>query len=137
VRGAGKSTIIKLLIEFAEHKESEGDRDTFPSPVVGSPGSQPTSADVHMYADPSTFDSKTPLLYADCEGLGGGEQIPRAVQSRDRVQRRKAIAGGTKRFLQWADVSERRQRSFIVSQLYPRLLYTFSDVIIFVVTNKK
>ncbi|KAI4641434.1 uncharacterized protein J4E78_010406 [Alternaria triticimaculans] len=69
-----------------------GLKERYPSPVVGlkrlEPQSgherlgndpvehTPTSADVHLYADPMSTDSRTPLLYADCEGLEGGENPP-------------------------------------------------------------
>src|SRR5947207_486863 len=66
--GAGKSTLIKLMIQL---KSPPGlDTDIYPSPVVGVPGEElPTSEDVHLYVDPSTSATETPLLYADCEGL--------------------------------------------------------------------
>jgi hypothetical protein len=37
---------------------------------------KPTSSDVHLYCDPDTLDSPRPLLFADCEGLMGGDQEP-------------------------------------------------------------
>jgi hypothetical protein len=90
-----------------------------------------------MYADPSTFATNTPLLYADCEGLAGGEQIPRAGRLGHEEHRRKAVNGGALRFLRWAKTPEQRRRSYTVAELYPRLLYTFSDVVVFVTTNKR
>jgi hypothetical protein len=39
---------------------------------------------VHLYLDPSTFLSEAPILYADCEGLDGGERLPLATTSRQR-----------------------------------------------------
>ena len=99
--------------------------------------SDPTSVDVRMYADPDTFQSTKPLLYADCEGLHGGEQIPRAGRLGYQSMRRHAVAGGKTWFLDWANTDDKRRRSYTVSQLYPRLLYTFSDVVIFVTTNRR
>lgn len=44
----------------------------------------PTSSDVHLYKDPETIDTDRPILFADCEGLSGGNNNPMS-----------AIAGGT------------------------------------------
>lgn len=75
--GAGKSTLIKMLIELSSNSRQG------PVPVVGSVNhSVPTSGDVHLYSDPSTYNSDCPILYADCEGLEGGENEPMAVQAR-------------------------------------------------------
>jgi hypothetical protein len=136
---AGKSTLIKMLITFAERRNNPNGVLTFPSPVVGSRANPTaTSADVHLYPDPATFYSSTPMLYADCEGLDAGEQPPRAtLKTRRGDTRRYAIAGGRIRYLKWADTDEKRTRNFIVSELYPRLLYTFSDVVVFVLRNVK
>jgi hypothetical protein len=57
----------------------------FPSPVTGSINDNiPTSGDVHLYSDPATYFSATPMLYADCEGLDGGENIPRGAKFKHR-----------------------------------------------------
>ena len=47
-------------------------------PVIGSITNDafPTSGDVHLYSDVSTIESSQPMLYADSEGLYGGESIP-------------------------------------------------------------
>jgi hypothetical protein len=131
--GAGKSTLINLLVTLKGGKELKS-----PAPVVGMAGKDvPTSEDVHLYSDPATSNSETPLLYADCEGLEGGEREP--LGSRYRVPRqdvndpRTALAPslplgryGSERELVWADTPLRRSRQFAVTHLYPRLLYTFS-----------
>ncbi|KAI9893878.1 MAG: hypothetical protein M1814_005431 [Vezdaea aestivalis] len=68
--GAGKSTLIKMLIDLA--KENDATSET---PVPGKTDDEltPTSGNVHLYPDPKTIESKWPLLYADCEGLDGGD----------------------------------------------------------------
>jgi hypothetical protein len=79
--GAGKSTLIKLLIQLKTVTEQLNAG----CPVVGVSGREvPTSEDVHLYVDPATFFSTTPLLYADCEGLDGGEREPLATTFRNR-----------------------------------------------------
>jgi hypothetical protein len=73
--GAGKSTLIKMLIDQQERRKRYQQKNAFPSPVVGSIRNEnvPTSGDVHLYADPRWYFDECPMLYADCEGLEGGE----------------------------------------------------------------
>lgn len=71
IASAGKSTIIKLVINLRTNNEN------FPSPVVGAAGLDvPTSGDVHLYSDPQTCMSDNLIMYADCEGLESGEREP-------------------------------------------------------------
>ncbi len=137
--GAGKSTLVKLLIDFAANAH-----DSYPTPVIGSRGAHlPTSEDVHLYADPMTSDSNGPILYADCEGLEGGEREPLGAKfkRKRRVDARGSGLTKTKttfeRELLWASEPRARSREFAVTNLYPRLLYTFSDVIVFVLRNPR
>jgi energy-coupling factor transporter ATP-binding protein EcfA2 len=144
--GAGKSTLIKLLILL---KAQQG--QTAPQcPVVSvSGGEVPTSEDVHLYFDPSTCLSDAPILYADCEGLDGGEREPLATvfrhkrnsveaeQGKDRDTSSFQTQYSSKRELQWAKSQAERTRHFAVSRFYPRLLFTFSDVVIFVLRNPR
>ncbi|KAI4204204.1 MAG: hypothetical protein LQ350_001395 [Teloschistes chrysophthalmus] len=144
--GAGKSTVIKLVIDLQSTHEGEN-----ATPVVGSAGEWvPTSGDVHLYPDPLTFESDTPILYADCEGLEGGEREPLATRFRKKgakiskvgrvgsfEKRMQRIPNTSERSLTWADTNEKRGREFAVTNLYPRLLYTFSDVVVFVLKNPR
>ncbi|KAI9662379.1 MAG: hypothetical protein M1821_008546 [Bathelium mastoideum] len=147
---AGKSSIVNMLIR--DRSKRVGD-DAFATPVVGPPEDNvPTSADVHLYAEPNTFMTEAPIFYVDCEGLDGGESAPRAEVSKardepsdpgknrqfavDSVNRSNFSSKIRQRFtkkLRWAvGDRQRNKREFAVKQLYPRLLYTFSDVIVFV-----
>ena len=140
--GAGKSTLVKMLIASRENRATA---ISFSSPVVGSPKHDqlPTSADVHLYADPATFLEWNPKLYADCEGLDAGEVLPKSVQAkkitRQEAKRlaRKAFSSTRVRSLDWANTEKTCTRHFAVTELYPRLLYTFSDVVVFVLRNVK
>lgn len=156
--GAGKSTIIKMLIDQQQRQYHPGDC-ILPSPVAGSlaNGSVPTSGDVHLYSDPKSYAAQYPMLYADCEGLEGGEALPMGAQyrhhasnqsrekgkdhhsSKDRGKRRKMSKGlrCTQRDIKWANSPDKQKRQYAVEELYPRLLYTFSDVIVFVLRNPK
>lgn len=144
--GAGKSTLIKLLILLKAPQA----RPAPQCPVVGVSGEElPTSEDVHLYFDPSTCFSDAPILYADCEGLDGGEREPLVAtfrRKRNSVEAEPGSDGETssfrtqyssKRELLWAKSRTERTRDFAVSQFYPRLLFTFSDVVIFVHRNPR
>ena len=125
-----------------------------PGPVVGSiNNSVPTSKDVHLYPDPRTHATSFPILYADCEGLEGGEAEPMAAQAkRDTNQvldfghtnrtgsfrkRFRAKNHSSQREVTWATTAEKKSRQYSVTNLYPRLLYTFSDVCVFVLKNSR
>ncbi|KAF2019496.1 hypothetical protein BU24DRAFT_431280 [Aaosphaeria arxii CBS 175.79] len=120
--GAGKSTLIRMLIEQQQDNSS----------------------------DPSTCTSEYPILLADCEGLEGGENIPISEQMREKYlatgeKKSKEKASKTQRLtkrltstrheLKWAISPAQKKRQYSVTELYPRLLYTFSDVIVFVLRN--
>jgi energy-coupling factor transporter ATP-binding protein EcfA2 len=152
--GAGKSTLIKMLIDQQERRSRPHQTGHFASPVVGSVRTEnvPTSGDVHLYVDPRTYLGEYPLLYADCEGLEGGENMPISAQycnsaltserkekHQDQKRRRKRpkMSSGTPRKIRWASTPETSKRQYAVTELYPRLLYTFSDVIVFVLRNPK
>ena len=141
--GAGKSTIIKLVIDLISR---EG--ESFPTPVVGSNDTDlPTSGDCHLYSDPQSSLSKHPILYADCEGLDGGEREPLGASSRKRNKAKnlgrvnsfekklQRVFHTLERDITWANTPLKRTRAFAVSQMYPRLLYTFSDVVVYVLRD--
>lgn len=147
LKGAGKSTLIKLIIDL-----STDDADCFETPIVGSVKNQdvPTSTDVHLYPDPNSISSVTPMLYADCEGLEGGAREPISLKFRKKhkvntgIGRASSFEKSTKKTLHtsereitWADTPTKKSREFAVTHLYPRLLYTFSDVIVFVLKNPR
>ena len=137
--GAGKSSLIKLIIDLRSNED-----ERFETPVVGAAGRHlATSEDVHLYLDPESSDTQEPLLFADCEGLGGGERDPVGAKLRRKfVSSQRNESGGrrklsSERELAWADTAMKQTREFAVANLYPRLLYTFSDVIVFVVKNPR
>jgi hypothetical protein len=137
--------MIKLIIELNTHEF-----ESFPTPVVGVAGRDvPTSDDVHLYLDPPTSVSDAPILYADCEGLNGGEREPIAARFRKREKPARAgrvkslerklrdIQHTSEREITWADTTVKKSREFAVTHLYPRLLYTFSDAIVFVLKEPR
>jgi hypothetical protein len=143
--GAGKSSLIRLLIELHAPAGSKSQ-----VPVVGSNLHQdvPTSGDVHLYADPNTFEGDLPILYADCEGLDGGEREPMGARARNKkdvsdkrthsfIKQIRKQHHTSEREIVWATTPKTRSREYHVRNLYPRLLYTFSDVIVFVTKNPR
>ncbi|KAL1582024.1 hypothetical protein WHR41_09394 [Cladosporium halotolerans] len=154
VTNAGKSTLIKMLIhgrsvcaDINGNKSDKSDNTMsscveFPSPVVGSleNDSLATSGDVHLYADPTTHADPLPVLYADCEGFEGGERSPLGSQPQlgsGDSQSATTRAWVNTRRVRWADTEEHRRREYAVTVLYPRLLYSFSDCVAFVLRNPK
>lgn len=112
-------------------------------PVPGSVTDNiPTTGNVHLYADPGTYAfSSTPILYADCEGLNGGEGDPKALsasEGRDESKRSgNLIKHKFRRRLSWAKTRETQSREYAVGTLFPRILYTFSDVVVFVLRHEE
>ncbi|KAK5163057.1 uncharacterized protein LTR77_010992 [Saxophila tyrrhenica] len=137
VTNAGKSSLISMLIQH----ESVHHEDHFPSPVVGSTthDSVPTSGDVHLYLDPLRSNDDRPIMYADCEGFEGGEKPPMGSQEHIRISQGHGDddLDAYRRPIRWANRDDFRQREYAVTALYPRLLYTFSDCVVFVLRNPK
>lgn len=146
--GAGESSLIRLLVEL--HSLTETNPQV---PVIGSTqrADLPTSGDVHLYADPNTSRTEQPILYADCEGLDGGEREPSGARIKSKktlteftTRRTNSFARNIRRLhhtsereILWATDNLTKSREYHVRHLYPRLLYTFSDVIVFVIKNPR
>lgn len=139
---AGKSIVIKLLIELNTESHQK-----YTTPVVGVSGSDvPTSEDVHLYLEPQTAYTHTPVLFADCEGLTGGTREPMGAIFKKKHRKAGAEASAkdrptvpkiSEREISWADSALRRSRKFAVTNFYPRLLHTFSDVVVFVLREAR
>ncbi|KAM5351189.1 hypothetical protein ACJ41O_003912 [Fusarium nematophilum] len=128
--GAGKSAIIRLLIEQPWSPGVGADLDV---PVVGQGGGTiPTSGDVHLYRDPKPdeADFDCPVFFADCEGFQGGNQQPRA-----RVRARECVEDLQRRVTNRRHLSSFVRRDEAVGTLFPRLLYNFSEVVVHVVLS--
>lgn len=89
----------------------------------------PTSSGVYLYYDPCSLPEAVPILYADTEGFDGGETEPvgQTFAKSPRHRRERAIS--------WATKQTQKAREYYRRAFYPRLMYTFSDVIIYVVQN--
>ncbi|KAK1756460.1 acyl transferase/acyl hydrolase/lysophospholipase [Echria macrotheca] len=145
--GAGKSSLVKLLIDFARNDR----KIDYSTPVIGSRTDHlPTSEDVHLYLDPRTASGNHPILLADCEGLDGGDRDPEGAKLKALFRKEdEQTARNNDEFfkpqrvlyecaLQWSmKGSMARSRGFAVTHVYPRLLYAFSDVIVYVLKNHR
>jgi hypothetical protein len=142
VTNAGKSTIVKMLIQRSAARGDKGFDSAFPSPVVGSvlDDTRTTSGNVNLYIDPAKHLDPLPTLFADCEGFEGGEQAPLGSQYHERSRQDKdgpQEAWINTRSIRWANKDEYRRREYAVTVLYPRILYSFSDCVVFVLRNPK
>ncbi|XTI90368.1 FabD/lysophospholipase-like protein [Cenococcum geophilum] len=123
--GAGKSTLINFLVDLLD---PEGPKRE-PKPVVSDAKDRegeflPTSSGIHLFSDPVSNESNQPLLYVDCEGLTGGQRAP-ITSSYERIQK------SSPRKIAWNEVPD--DREFWSAKFYPRILYAFSDVVVFVI----
>lgn len=100
-----------------------------PGAATGSEVSQSTTGEVNLYADPRTFGTDTPVLFADCEGLSGGEPLASKYQT-------KWHKCGLSYIIQKKNGKE-VDRCTAVKEIYPRFLYLFSDVVCMVTQNPK
>lgn len=116
--------------------------DCFPTPVTGLINDiVPTTGDVHLYSDPATYQGARPTLYADCEGMSGGEKLPMGIACKEKLDAAKAntrmVKSKFRKPLEWANGAKGQSREYSVKRLYPRILYTFSDVIVFVLREAR
>lgn len=155
--GAGKSSLIHLLMKHPWDASQDAVKrrrvQNLPLPVVGQfQSTVPTSGDVHLYCDPLTATHQSqlsqPLLFADCEGFHGGDQLPAGHRARassgngtgasnSHVPFRKLyriVRHGMKRILSLPSRLEPRRKTAI-GELFPRILYNFSDVVVHVVIS--
>jgi hypothetical protein len=158
--GAGKSSLIEVLIgHLWDSKITDGDLHGILVPVAGnSTNTLPTSSDIHLYHDPieAKTNPESPLLFADCEGFGAADHSA-ATNSRAKVikdmeieapdlvqQDAIKLKGWTrnafdtamrfmKRTLNWLDSNTDRSKA--VEELFPRLVYNISDVVVYVVAE--
>lgn len=132
----------------------------YDKPVVGTQqrANHPTSGDVHLYQDPGSVATSNPILYADCEGLRGGNTDPLSkviftertadFNAGQRNQLMPKSAGNVATFKKYVSRKLRKLlwlkeddsphgRQFIVENLYSRILYAFSDVVVFVLKESR
>ncbi|KAL2857609.1 hypothetical protein BJX68DRAFT_263171 [Aspergillus pseudodeflectus] len=130
--GAGKSTMIKAIIgcgisrTTTEENTSTWARILTPIAGIKAFAARPTSSNVHLYHDFATIDTARPILFADSEGLSGGNQTPFGASM-------EAIAGIARKVIPWKQSAHKITREYCVEHIYPRILYAFSDVLCYVI----
>lgn len=127
--GVGKSLILRALshelISRTNHRSK-----THNQPVPGRVGSSlSTSSDLHLYAGPiittsTPTDNKVQVMFFDSEGLNG-DSDPHSLGEFLTSVRRQVVDA----------VAYRAARATHVDESYPKLLYLFSDVMIFITTS--
>ncbi|KAL4735594.1 acyl transferase/acyl hydrolase/lysophospholipase [Aspergillus similis] len=90
----------------------------------------PTSSDVHLYHDPATINTDRPILFADSEGLSGGNRNPVGILIE---HARSFVHKYTKKLNLGSQERTKVTRSYCVEHIYPRILYAFSDILCYVV----
>lgn len=129
-----------MLINREQARVQDG--NNYPAPVPGLLGDNiPTTGDVHLYADPGTYYAHKPILFADCEGMAGGESTPSGHFYKEKIERVRKHKPQIKRKLRkpitWANNSKMQSREYAVTTLFPRILYTFSDVVVFILREPR
>ncbi|KAF2498872.1 hypothetical protein BU16DRAFT_558910 [Lophium mytilinum] len=163
--GAGKSTLIRTMLEKPWLTDTEHGVKAKEVPVVGKRNSLvPASGDVHLYGDYLSErelpELDRPTFYADCEGFDGGaanpagsfayksQQVKEAAnRSNGRVRSAleeiiRLMFGQTRtrtlgRLSPDANKGKEPTREDFIKKLFPRLLYNFSDVVVFVVKEQQ
>lgn len=134
-----------------ERQKTKGDSTKYLVPVPGLVSDNlPTTGNVHLYTDTGTYYSQKPILYADCEGMTGGESIPMgldiasedmAAEDLDSEDKDSETAAqnidGVRQSITWADNPDLVSRANVAKTLFPRVLYTFSDVVVFVLREAR
>lgn len=110
----------------------------------------PTSGDVHLYRDVILNDAEKdrPLLYADCEGFHGGSQEPTA-RAHTWSLTDHGISQGLAEITKWAKLglgyissgfkrplTAAAKREDAGREVFPKLLYNFSDIIIDIMNSQ-
>lgn len=121
-----------MLIALQHHHAGRGDEEELLYPVLGRPGDpNPTTRGVYLYTDPATKGTPMPLLFADCEGLDARDKTPTALSfnitgSWDQFW---LLRQRARRRIPW---KEQQKREEAVMDLFPKILYTVSSVVVFV-----
>jgi hypothetical protein len=91
-----------------------------------------------LFPDPKTLKTANPILYADCEGTRGSETPVTGDEDDSGIHwpssfRPIEILWGEKQ----ENGEEVKSRYHMVRTLFPRVLYIFSDVVVYVLSNKR
>lgn len=125
-----------MLLALKQPSKDDGNIKAL-HPITGPPVNPdeavvPMTGDVHLYPDQATWGTRIPLFFADSEGLDGGDQEPSSLswQGPQNMPVRS-------RTIKWANQGSGLKREEVVANLFPKMLYTFSDVVVFVLNNPR
>lgn len=108
------------------------------------------SADVHLYADPRTLQTPSPILFADCEGLDGSSGLLPVAENTWKTASstvKGSVLGLGERYQprfrkiqtqpngEGGSTNKREilsNRRYVAESIYPQILYSVSDTIIYV-----
>jgi len=106
------------------------------TPVIGIQPDAPTSGDVHLFPDHRTYNEERPIYYADCEGFSGGKGVPIGSSVWQEVRKTRHHQHGVKTAVhEMSTKYSEKGRDWVVKTLYPKALFTFSDVVVLVTRN--
>jgi hypothetical protein len=131
-----------------------------PTPV---PRSSQTFANINVqiYSDPRMASTSTPVLYAECEEYDtwplspstqrrnlsprsprspaspGSARPLHSAQGSPREARSNKSAAASEYEIKWANTQAKQSLEYMTKQLYPRLLYAFSDVVVIVLRDSR
>jgi hypothetical protein len=114
-----------------------------PIPGIKAFSTRPTSSDVRLYLETATIDTARLILFADSEGLLGGNQTPFAssIESIAGIARyppsphvRKPLADKkSRKIIPWKELKHEISRKYCVEHIYPQILYAFGEVLCYVI----
>ena len=138
-----------------------GSRDIpAPTPVLR-PSQTFATIDVQLYSDPGMASTSTPVLYAECEEYDTrplspsiqrrnlSPRSPRSPVSPESARplynsqgspfeaRSNKSAAASEYEIKWAKTQAKQSLEYMTKQLYPRLLYAFSDVVVIVLKGSR
>ncbi|EFA75133.1 patatin family protein [Heterostelium album PN500] len=126
--GCGKSTMIRLL----------ADDKILPTPAVKG-AVDPTSSDINAYLS-HLDDQNDEFIYVDSEGTGGSMSNTMLLSSLSEAKESSPAGADPKEEVSQVYDEEMNQfiaaREPFVSKSFPRLLYLFSDVLVFMFTGE-
>jgi len=115
-------------------KSASDPTDPAATPVIGVQLDAPTSGDVHLFPDPGTYNEERPIYYTDCEGSSGGKGVPIGSKVWQELVK-PGIKSAVKEIPLLSTRYSEKGRDWVVESLYPTVLFTFSDVVVFVTRN--
>lgn len=92
----------------------------------------PTTSDVQLFSDPCTYNRTVPILFADSQGMDGGDRVPMVLCPDP------AIPSPIERHGSLKMVPEYMNRiDDITRYVFPNLLHALSDTVVYVTKDHR